>query len=290
MLDTLVSQIANGLVLGFIYVLIAVGLSITFGLLGVINFAHGAFFALGAYVAWQLFQLFGWSAVILAPPLVGLIGMLVEVTIIRRLYGKEPLLSLIVTFALALLIEALIRYFWGADGKPFNPPPLLSGIVEAGPLLITKYRVAVLGDDHCNASGIVGVSHMDPLRSGSSRRQPRSGNGRTLGHQSAARPDRRVWPRLRAGCDRRRACRTTLDGVAVDGGQCGHASFRRGGDRRPRFISWAPLWPDLAVGVVTSLTIQFKPEAAAASMYILMFAIMLLRPRGLFGERWERFE
>src|SRR3974390_2439328 len=113
MLDILVSQTANGLVLGFIYVLIAVGLSITFGLLGIINFAHGAFFALGAYFAWQLFQWFGWSAVIFAPPLVGLTGMAVEVTIIRRLYSKEPLLSLIVTFALALLIEALIRFVWG---------------------------------------------------------------------------------------------------------------------------------------------------------------------------------
>src|SRR6516225_4342389 len=144
MLDILVSQVANGLVLGFIYVLIAVGLSITFGLLGVINFAHGAFFALGSYVGWQLFQLFGWPAVILAPPIVGLIGMAVEVTIIRRLYGKEPLLSLIVTFALALLIEAIIRYVWGADGKPFNPPAFPAVIVEIGSLLITKYRVAVL--------------------------------------------------------------------------------------------------------------------------------------------------
>ncbi|HKB54692.1 MAG TPA: branched-chain amino acid ABC transporter permease, partial [Ramlibacter sp.] len=145
MLDTLVSQAANGLVLGFIYVLIAVGLSITFGLLGVINFAHGAFFALGAYAAYQLYQSWGWVAVILAPPLVGVVGMVVEVTIIRRLYGKEPLLSLIVTFALALLMEALIRWFWGADGKPFSPPAFLAGIVEYGPLLITKYRVAVLG-------------------------------------------------------------------------------------------------------------------------------------------------
>ena len=118
MLDTLVSQTANGLVLGFVYVLIAVGLSITFGLLGIINFAHGAFFALGAYVAYQLVQMFGWPAVVLAPLLVGGIGMVVEVLLIRRLYGKEPLLSLIVTFALALLIEALIRFFWGADGKP----------------------------------------------------------------------------------------------------------------------------------------------------------------------------
>src|SRR3569833_2373978 len=93
MLDIIISQVANGLVLGIIYVLIAVGLSITFGLLGVINFAHGAFFALGAYVAWQLYQLFGWPAVILAPPIVGLVGMALEVALIRRLYGKGPLLS-----------------------------------------------------------------------------------------------------------------------------------------------------------------------------------------------------
>ena len=144
MLGTLISQTANGLVLGFVYVLIAVGLSITFGLLGIINFAHGAFFALGAYAAYQLVQMFGWPAVIFAPLLVGVVGMVVEVLLIRRLYGKEPLLSLIVTFALSLLIEALIRFFWGADGKPFNAPPLFSGVVEIGPLLITNYRVAVL--------------------------------------------------------------------------------------------------------------------------------------------------
>ncbi len=89
MLDILVSQTANGLVLGFIYVLIAVGLSITFGLLGVINFAHGAFFALGAYFGWQLFRWFGWSAVVLAPPLVGLVGMALEARL--RLFRVEAL-------------------------------------------------------------------------------------------------------------------------------------------------------------------------------------------------------
>ena len=85
MLGTLISQTANGLVLGFVYVLIAVGLSITFGLLGIINFAHGAFFALGAYAAYQLVQMFGWPAVIFAPLLVGAVGMVVEVLLIRRL-------------------------------------------------------------------------------------------------------------------------------------------------------------------------------------------------------------
>jgi branched-chain amino acid transport system permease protein len=289
MIDTLVSQTANGLVLGFIYVLIAVGLSITFGLLGVINFAHGAFFALGAYAAWQLFQLFGWPAVVFAPLLVGLVGMLVEVTIIRRLYGKEPLLSLIVTFALALLIEALIRYIWGADGKPFNAPPALLGVVEAGPLLITKYRVAVLGATIATLLGLWAFLAWTPygrvLRAGS--RDPEMvellginlprvltavfglGCGLAAIAGVLAAPLWTVSPSMAAN-----AVMPAFVVVAIGG----LGSFR------------GAVVAGLAVGIVTSLTIQFKPEAAAASMYVLMFAIMLLRPRGLFGERWERFE
>jgi len=289
MLDILVSQVANGLVLGFVYVLIAVGLSITFGLLGVINFAHGAFFALGAYFAWQMYHWFGWSAVILAPPLVGLVGMAVEATIIRRLYGKEPLLSLIVTFALALLIEALIRLVWGADGKPFNPPPIFSGIVEFGPLLITKYRVAVLGATAATLVGLWAFLAFTPygriLRAGS--RDPEMvellginlprvltavfGLGCALAAIAGvlAAPLWTVSPSMSAN-----AVMPAFVVVAIGG----LGSFL------------GAVVAGLAVGVVTAVTIQFWPEAAAASMYALMFAIMLLRPRGLFGERWERFE
>ena len=99
----ILSQVASGLVLGGLYVLIAIGLSIIFGLLGIVNFAHGSFFTLGAYFALTLFQYFGWPAVILAPIIVGAVGMLAERLLIRRLYDKEPLVSLIVTFALALV-------------------------------------------------------------------------------------------------------------------------------------------------------------------------------------------
>lgn len=289
MLDTLVSQTANGLVLGFVYVLIAVGLSITFGLLGVINFAHGAFFALGAYVAYQLFQVFGWAAVVLAPPIVGMVGMAVEVTIIRRLYGKEPLLSLIVTFALALLIEALIRFFWGADGKPFNPPMFLNGIVEFGPLLITKYRVAVLAVTIATLLALWAFLAWTPygriLRAGS--RDPEMvellginlprvltavfGLGCALAAIAGvlAAPLWTVSPSMAAN-----AIMPAFVVVAIGG----LGSFP------------GAVVAGLAVGVVMSLTIQFKADAAAASMYALMFGVMLLRPRGLFGERWERFE
>src|SRR5947208_12813393 len=96
----LLSQVVNGLVLGFLYVLIAIGLSIIFGMLGVVNFAHGAFFAIGAYLALVLNREFGWGAALLAPFIVGALGMVVERVLVRHLYGKEPLLSLILTFAL----------------------------------------------------------------------------------------------------------------------------------------------------------------------------------------------
>src|SRR5580658_2480099 len=125
MLDVVLSQMATGLVLGGLYVLIAIGLSIIFGLLGIVNFAHGSFFALGAYFALTLYQFLGWPAVLLAPLLVGVVGMAVERILIQRLYDKEPLISLIVTFALALMVEALLRLIYGGIGQPFNQPPFL---------------------------------------------------------------------------------------------------------------------------------------------------------------------
>src|SRR3974390_2609945 len=133
MLDLIISQTVNGLVLGFLYVLIAVGLSIIFGMLGIVNFAHGAFFAVGAYLALVLAREFGWGAPLAAPLLVGGLGVLVELAVIRRLYGKEPLLGLILTFALALLIEAILRMIFGGASIPFSAPKAFAGFVEYGP-------------------------------------------------------------------------------------------------------------------------------------------------------------
>src|SRR5258708_5582181 len=113
MLDLILSQTANGIVVGFLYVLMALGLTIIFGLLGIVNFAHGAFFALGAYLAVTLQQRFGWWAVPIAPMALGAVSMIVEVVLFRRTYGQDPLINLVVTFALALLIEAGIKLVWG---------------------------------------------------------------------------------------------------------------------------------------------------------------------------------
>jgi len=289
MIETLIPQIVNGLVLGFLYVLIAVGLSIIFGLLGVVNFAHGAFFALGAYFALTLYKWFGWPAVVLAPVLVGLLGMAVEVLLIRRLYGKEPLIGLILTFALGLLIEALIRLAWGAGGHPFSPPPFLAGIVEYGPLLITRYRLAVLVATVALLAGLWAFLNFTPfgriLRAGSRDAEmvgmlginlPRVltgvfGLGCLLAGIAGvlAAPLWTVTPSMAAGAIMPAFVIVTIGGLGSYLGA---------------------IVAGLLVGVVTALTIQFMPEASAAAMYVLMAAILLVRPRGLFGERWERFE
>ena len=289
MIETLLPQIANGLVLGFLYVLIAVGLSIIFGLLGVVNFAHGAFFALGAYFALALYEAFGWWAVLLAPVLVGLVGMAVEVVLIRHLYGKEPLLGLLLTFALGLLIEALIRLVWGAGGHPFSAPPVLAGIIEYGPFLITRYRLAVLVATIALLVGLWAFLAYTPfgriLRAGSRDaemvgmlgiRLPRVltgvfGLGCMLAGTAGvlAAPLWTVTPSMAAGAIMPAFVIVTIGGL---------------GSYLGAIIA------GLLVGIATALTIQFVPEASAAAMYVLMAVILLIRPRGLFGERWERFE
>jgi branched-chain amino acid transport system permease protein len=289
MLEILLSQIMNGLVMGFLYVLIATGLSIIFGLLGIVNFAHGAFFALGAYFAIMLQESFGWPAVILAPVLVAAVGVALELLLIRRLYGKEPLLGLIITFALSLLITALIRLVWGAGGLPFSPPPFLTGFVEYGPILITQYRLAVLIGTIAVLLGLWAFLAYTPygriLRAGSRDAEMVNMLGINL-------------PRVLTGAFGLGCLLAGLAGlfaaplVTVTPTMATSAIM-------PAFVivtigglgSYAgAVIAGLLVGVVTALTIQFWPEASAAAMYVLMALVLLARPRGLLGERWERFE
>jgi branched-chain amino acid transport system permease protein len=289
MLDIILSQVASGLVLGGLYVLIAIGLSIIFGLLGIVNFAHGVFFTLGAYFALTLYQYFGWPAVILAPVVVGAVGMVAERLLIRRLYDKEPLLSLIITFALALLIEASVRLIWGGIGQPFSPPPFLSGFYIWGPILITKYRVFVLLTTAAVLVGLWAFLTYTPfgriLRAGS--RDPEM-----VGLLGINLPIVLTWV-FGLGC--------ALSGLAgllaaplwtITPSMATNAIM-------PAFVVVAigglgsfagAVIAGLAVGVVIALTIQFQPEASGAVMYLFMALMLLLRPRGLLGERWERFE
>jgi branched-chain amino acid transport system permease protein len=289
MLDILLSQTASGLVLGGLYVLIAIGLSIIFGLLGIVNFAHGAFFTLGAYLALTLVQFFGWPAVVLSPVIVCGVGMLAERLLIRRLYDKEPLISLIVTFALALLIEATLRLIYGGIGQPFSPPPFMAGFFVWGPVLITKYRVGVLVTTALVLLLLWLFLEKTPfgriLRAGS--RDPEM-----VGLLGINLPRVLTWV-FGLGC--------AISGIAgllaaplwtVTPAMATNAIM-------PAFVVVAigglgsfagAVIAGLLVGVVVALTIQFWPEASGAVMYLFMALMLLLRPRGLLGERWERFE
>jgi branched-chain amino acid transport system permease protein len=289
MLDTILSQAVNGLVIGFLYVLIAVGLSIIFGMLGIVNFAHGAFFAVGAYLAFVLARDFGWTAALLAPVLTGAIGVLVEMILIRRLYGKEPLLGLILTFALALLIEAILRLAFGGAPVPFAVPKFLAGFIEYGPILITRYRMFVLVVTVASLVAFWAFLAATPfgriIRAGS--RDPEMvgllginlpvvlsgvfGIGCLLAGLAGmlAAPLWTVNPSMAAGAIMPAFVIVTIGGLGSYLGA---------------------IVAGLLVGITTAMTIQFEPEWSGAAMYVLMAIILLVRPRGLFGERWERFE
>src|ERR1700757_3486738 len=119
----LLFNITNGLIIGAFYVLMALGLSLILNLSNVINFAHGGFLVIGGYIAYALSPYVGfWGALILAPPLTAIIGLAVERVLIRPLYGRDPLYSLLLTFGLAYVFEDGTRYIWGAGTLPFAVP------------------------------------------------------------------------------------------------------------------------------------------------------------------------
>jgi branched-chain amino acid transport system permease protein len=137
----------NGLVIGAYFALLALGLSIIFGMLRIVNFAHGAMFMLGAFVAYygyQLVHLPFYAALIVAPLIVGAFGLVIEVVFLRRLYGLDPLYGLLFTFALVLIIEDSMRLAAGALGSPYAPPPGLDYTVNLGFAPFPAYRLFVI--------------------------------------------------------------------------------------------------------------------------------------------------
>ncbi|HEY6334646.1 MAG TPA: branched-chain amino acid ABC transporter permease, partial [Alphaproteobacteria bacterium] len=121
MTQLILFNVFNGLIVGAFYALMALGLSLILNLSGVINFAHGGFLALGGYFAYTLIPYVGfWGALLLAPVLAAALGLVVERLLIRRLYGRDPLYSLLLTFGLALIFEDVTRYIWGAQSVPYQ--------------------------------------------------------------------------------------------------------------------------------------------------------------------------
>jgi len=286
----LLEQVVNGLVLGGYYLLIALGLSLIFSVGGVVNLAHGAFYAIGAYISLEIANRLGFgAAVALSPVAVGVLGILFERFILRRFYTADPILSLLVTFGLALVAEQAIRMIWGAAPLPASMPQALKGSVILGDFLFSRYRLLLLAVVAVVLAGIwlllnktafgrvvrAGIQRPDMVAALGIRLQPYMTSVVVLGVGMAAlagalfAPIAIVHPAMGAEII------TVAFVVVVIGGL---GSF------------WGVVLAALLVGVVRGVTIHFAPAAGEASMYILMFLVLLFRPRGLLGERIEKFE
>jgi len=286
----LLEQVVNGLLVGGYYLLIALGLSLIFSLGGVVNLAHGAFYALGAYLAVALTGYVGFGgAAVLSPLIVGLLGVLFERFLLRRFYSADPILSLLLTFGLAMVAEQLLRMIWGASPLPASIPPLFKGQVVIGEFLYSRYRLLMLAVVFIALAGIwlllnktsfgrvvrAGVQRPDMVAVLGIRLQPYMTAIVVLGVGLAAlagvlfAPISGVHPAM--GTE----IMTAAFVVVVIGGL---GSF------------WGVVLAALLVGVVRGITIHFYPPAGEASMYLLMLLVLMFRPRGLLGERIERFE
>jgi branched-chain amino acid transport system permease protein len=286
----LLEQVVNGLVLGGYYLLLALGLSLIFSVGGIVNLAHGAFYAIGAYLSLEVGQRLGWGAgIVISPLLVGLLGVVFERLLLRRFYTADPILSLLVTFGLALVAEQAIRMIWGAAPLSSSMPPEFKGNVTVGELLFSRYRLFLLAVVfalmtalwlllHKTAFGRVvraGVQRPDMVAVLGIRLQPYMTAIVVLGVASAALGGALFGPITIVHPAMGTEIMTVAFVVVVIGGL---GSF------------WGVVLAALLVGVVRGITIHFVPAAGEASMYVLMFLVLLFRPRGLLGERIERFE
>ena len=146
-IQALLGQVLLGLVNGSFYAVLSLGLAVIFGLLNIINFAHGALYMLGAFLAWMGLTYLGlnyWVMLIVAPILVGAFGIVLEKTLIRHLYKLDHLYGLLLTFGITLLLEGVFRSFYGVSGQPYSTPALLQGGVNLGFMYLPIYRAWVV--------------------------------------------------------------------------------------------------------------------------------------------------
>jgi branched-chain amino acid transport system permease protein len=289
-LELLLEQVINGLLVGSFYIILSLGLSLIFSLGGVVNLAHGAFYAVGAYVAFEVEKRVGFfGAATLSPVAVALIGVGVERLFLSRLYVKDPALGLLFTFGLAMTIEQSLRMIWGTTGLPFAIPDRLRGVFQVGDFIYSYYRIVILGVTafavaacwlllNKTAFGLVvraGVRDPEMVRAMGISLKPALAAIFALGVGLAALSGVMSAPLAGVQPAMGSEILTATFVVVVIGGL---GSF------------WGVVLAGLLVGVVRGVTVYFYPPMAEASMYLLMVLVLLFRPRGLLGERFEKFE
>ena len=284
MTQLILFNVFNGLIVGAFYALMALGLSLILNLSGVINFAHGGFLAIGGYLAFTLIPYIGfWGALILAPVLTAFIGLLVERVLIRRLYGRDPLYSLLLTFGLAFMIEEGTRFIWGAQSLPFQVPNWLVSPLSSEYFFLTGDRlfmVLIVGITVVGLFLILGYTRLGiRIRAGTLDLETVSVLGVNV----------RILRNLNFGLG------IYLAGLAgvLAAGMLGLQPTVGSSLIMPSFVAIivgglgslpGTLLGGLLIGVASGLTTVFFPSATEAVMYVMMAVVLLVRPRGLLGE------
>jgi branched-chain amino acid transport system permease protein len=287
----LLQQVANGLLDGTYYLLIALGLSLIFSLGGIVNLAHGAFYAIGAYLTVVIAPHVGFGAtLVLSPVAVALLGVLVERLLFQRFYRSDPILSLLLTFGLAMIAEQTLRMIFGAPPLSFSIPVWLRGQIIIGDFIYSRYRAMLL----LVAILCVGLLWVLLNRTAFGR-VVRAGvqNPDMVGALGISLRPYMMWlAAIAIGL-------AGLAGVLLAPIYSIHPAM--GQDIiTPAFVVvvigglgsfWGVVAAAILVGLVKGLTIGLGyPQWSTAVIYLMMLLVLLFRPRGLFGERIQRFE
>jgi branched-chain amino acid transport system permease protein len=284
MLQLILFNVTNGLIIGTFYVLMALGLSLILNLSNVINFAHGNFLALGGYIAFVLTPFIGfWGALIVSPVLTALFGFVIERLMIRRVYSRDPVYSLLLTFGLAFILQDACRYIWGPNGLPLGVPDALSQPLSQDLFFITWYRVFMMAVVIVAVAGLFAF-----LRYSRVGVRIRAG---TLDLETVA----ALGVNVRLLRSFNFALGSLLAGLSgvLAAGQIG-LNPNMGDDLlMPSFIAiivggvgslTGTLLGGLLIGVAAALTTIVWPAASEAVIYVIMAVVLLIRPRGLMGE------
>jgi branched-chain amino acid transport system permease protein len=282
-LTTILNQVVNGVALGMLFALMAVGLTITLGLMRVINMAHGALYTLGAYAVATTWAHWGFAAGLAAATVaVGLVGLMVESALIRPLYLRDPLHTMLLTFGLALIVEDLVRLAWGDAPLALSAPASLSGIVMWGDVPFSKYRLFVIAVTAVlmlatwlflertllGRTILAGTFDREMVRVLGIRINLLFtlvfGLGAALAGLAGglAAPIRGVFPTMGASIVMPSFVVVIIGGMGSFGGA---------------------LIGGVAVGVIISLTVEVFAAGSDVVVFVLLAAVLLVRPRGLFG-------